>query len=745
MTEAAMQVDGPGTAQTASARAPWIVAIVFAVVFVISIPLSFAARVNSFGDLRFLVPLVPAMALYLWIGATIASRTRNAIGWIFLSVVAFFSVGSIAGYYATLALVRHPGRLPFGVAAAWIDRWALTGSLTPFILVFLLFPTGNTPTRRWRWLLWTILSLIALEIFGLAITPGRITGAFADLTSIRVTNPLGVPIARPLLDTVTTAIGMALFASGLLSVVALIVRYRRAGSEERQQIRWLAYVGIAAAVSILAGFATDPGDRREGVLVIVNNVLFFTTFALLVLGIPVACGMAIMKYRLYDLDLVVRKTLVATVLLMLIAASSAAILLTVGQFALWPGTPRGVSVAVGILIGGILFGPLLHVARRVADRVVFGRRATPYEVLTDFSGRMADVYSTDDVLPRMASIVGAGTGASCVGIWLLVDGRLREAATWPEAADVASTEATRDDDRFEVRHQGELLGAIGISMPPSDPMNAAKRRVVRDLASQAGLVLRNVRLIEELRESRRRIVTAQDARARALERNIHDGAQQQLVALAVKLRLADGTIDRDHAAAHAALAQLQADALDALETLRDLARGIYPPLLADKGLPAALSAQAAKSAIPTRVSAEAVGRYPQETEAAVYFCALEALQNASKYSHASSIEIDLVATHGELRFEIRDDGVGFDTATVVHGVGLEGMTDRIEAIGGRLSIESAPPRGTRIKGSIPIPTGPTPDRTSEPGPADEPAQPAEPVATAQADSSRSGPNAAFGM
>jgi signal transduction histidine kinase len=282
-------------------------------------------------------------------------------------------------------------------------------------------------------------------------------------------------------------------------------------------------------------------------------------------------------------------------------------------------------------------------------------------------------------------------------------------------------------------------------MPANDPMTPAKERLVRDLAAQAGLVLRNVRLIEELRQSRRRIVAGQDERARRLERNIHDGAQQQLVALAVKLRLADAAIDRDPAAAHAALGQLQADAQDALETLRDLARGIYPPLLAEQGLSAALEAQAAKSAIPTHVSAPDVGRYPQEIESAVYLCALEALQNATKYSNASSIEISLAARDGHLRFEIRDDGVGFDTSTVARGVGLEGMVDRIDAIGGRLAIDSAVGGGTRIQGSIPAPRSTEPDRGgratgAQPQPAAD-----EPLAASQADSSRSGPNTALGM
>jgi signal transduction histidine kinase len=680
-----------------SNRTPWIVAIAIAVAFVVSIPVSFIAKVNGLSDLQFLIPLVPAVALYLWVGATIVSRARNPIGWAFLSVIGFFSLGSLAGYYATFAIVVHP-ELPLGVAAAWIDRWSMVPMLTPIILVFLLFPTGDTPTRRWRWLLWTILALIGLEIVALALTPGRLTGAFASLTSVRVENPLGLPVPRRMMDGITVVIGVALFACGLTSVATLIVRYRRADSEQRQQIRWLAYVGLAATVTILAGFATDPGNRDSGALAVVNNALFLSTFVLLVLGIPIASGIAILKYRLYDLDVVVRKTAVATVLVALLAAASAAVLLTVGQFALWQGTPRGLSVVVGIVLGGVLFGPLLRLARRIADRIVFGRRATPYEVMTDFAQRMADTYSTEDVLPRMASIVAAGTGATTAAILLDVGGERREVARWSSDGSASPSE----EHTFEVRHQGEALGAVTVSMPADDPMNPSKEKLVRDLASQAGLVLRNVRLIEELRASRQRLVAAQDEERRKLERNLHDGAQQHFVALGVQLRLAEQMAGKDPDKEREILHRLQASANDALEELRDLARGIYPPLLADKGLAAALQAQARRSPVSVTVDGDGVGRYPQAVESALYFCSLEALNNVAKYAKASAATIRLRREDGLLRVDIADDGIGFDPIAAREGTGIRGMSDRLDAIGGRLDVRSSPGGGTVVTASVPV-------------------------------------------
>jgi signal transduction histidine kinase len=211
-----------------------------------------------------------------------------------------------------------------------------------------------------------------------------------------------------------------------------------------------------------------------------------------------------------------------------------------------------------------------------------------------------------------------------------------------------------------------------------------------------------VRLIEDLRESRRRIVAAQDERAKKLERDIHDGAQQQLVSLAVKLRLADSFVDRDPARAHALLAELQTQATGTLEDLRDLARGIYPPLLADQGLPAALESQARRSPVPVRIDPDGVGRYGQDVETAIYFACLEALNNVAKYADASSVRIALSEDGDAIRFEVHDDGRGFDPASTARGTGLQGIVDRVAAVGGRVDVTSRPGQGTSVVGWVPV-------------------------------------------
>jgi signal transduction histidine kinase len=305
-------------------------------------------------------------------------------------------------------------------------------------------------------------------------------------------------------------------------------------------------------------------------------------------------------------------------------------------------------------------------------------------------------------------------------IWLRVGDVLRSASIWPtgsEPVDRPAELSVSDQNppafpdvskAAPVLHHGELLGAITVTKPPNDPLRPAEAKLIEDLAGQAGLVLRNARLnaelmarLEDLRASRQRLVTAQDEERRKLERNIHDGAQQQLVALSVKLRLLGQLAERDTEKTKALAAQLQVESTEALENLRDLARGIYPPLLADKGLAAALESQARKSVVPVTVEFDGIGRHPQEIEAAVYFCCLEALQNIAKYADATTATIRLSDASESLTFVVSDDGRGFDPASTGYGTGLQGMADRLDALGGSLEVQSAPSRGTTVTGRVP--------------------------------------------
>ena len=659
----------------------------------------------------FFAVLIVFLMIWLGVGLLIVWRQpTNWAGWLFLLTGAPFPLLTLAQALVIHGIKAEPGSVPL------VGLWATLGdyALYPIALLpllFLLYPDGHPPSPRWRWAVRGLVGGTAIAILGFLFRPGPFNNWIQD--GILYENPFGVDALAtigPLVISVGTVI--ALF-SAFSTVIAVRQRFKRATGEERQQMRWLAFVASIAGVFFVlqwvVGFIAEAFFPDEDAPIF--ELFFALTAFTIVLGVPAAYLVAIFRHGLWDLDVVLKKTFQYGILVAGLTVVVGLILLVVPLVFVGVGIEILPAVAIGVVLAAtvLLVRPR---AQRLASRLVYGKRSTPYEVLSDFAERVGGTYSSEDVLPRMAQLLGEATGARGARVWLRIGNQLRAEAAWPPDAAAPDVPLHGDDlprlgeeAVFEVRHQGELLGALTVTVAPDDPMNPTKEKLARDMAAQAGLVLRNVRLIEDLRESRRRIVTAQDERARALERNIHDGAQQQLVALSVQLRLAESMVDRDPAKARELLADLQSRTVETLEDLRDLARGIYPPLLADKGLPAALEAQARKAPLPVAVQPDGVGRYGPDVESAVYFCCLEALNNVAKYAEASTVEIRLRQNDGELRFEVVDDGRGFDAASERGGTGLQGMADRLDAIGGRLEVRSAPDAGTTVSGVVPTGIG----------------------------------------
>jgi signal transduction histidine kinase len=648
------------------------------------------------------IVLIPGFAT---VGALLASRRpSNRIGWLFLAVGFVSALVSFAGYYALHAIYFAPGSLPGARWMAWLLNlgWPVSWGLLGYL--FLLFPDGRTPSPRWRIVGWGLAASTFAVMAAVTLSPAPL-----DLGLVKVPNPTGIEAFEAgLLHSAATVAAVPVILAFILSVLgsllAPVLRRRKAGTEERRQLRWLAYVLGGSVTAGIIGFILAAAQVQPGY---VGGGFGVLALAGLTIGVPAGVGVAVLKYRLYEIDAFIKKSVVVGLLAAFITSVYLGVVVGIGAVV---GNRRNVFLSiVATAIIAVAFQPIRGRVRRVADRLVYGKRATPYEVLSEFSERAAGTYSTEDVLPRMVQLLAEGTGATEAHVWLRVGEELRPASSWPTNGGVPPVRIIGDDlpvfpqreHAFPVRQGGELLGAITVVTPPSDPLTPDQQKLLNDVAAQTGLILRNVRLIEELRESRRRIVTAQDERARALERNIHDGAQQQIVAMSVKLRLAEQLAARDGAKAQDLLVGLQADMKDALENLRDLARGIYPPLLADQGLPAALGAQARKSGLPVAVETDGIGRYSQEVEAAVYFCCLEALQNVAKYAHASRVLLRLSDEDDRLTFALADDGEGFDPKTTTLGTGLQGMTDRVEALGGRLEVRSEPGTGTTVTGHIP--------------------------------------------
>lgn len=661
----------------------------------------------------FFVPLVLlATMTSSTVGALVASRQpRNPLGWLFLLMSLCVVLGVMGEDYPIYAIRTNPGSLPGPEWVLWVSGWTfgIAGAAVP--LIILLFPSGTVPSRRWRSVPWLLvggtlwaLAWYAVEPRGLAPTPG-----------LRVRNPVAIEGIRGIASPMITAGTIVALLSALACFVGLILRFRRSQGEERQQLRWLAYVGAFSLVTFIGLFV---GDALPGEAQVVEDIFWSVFVASLMVGIPAACGIAILKYRLYELDVVIKKTVVFAILAGFVTLVYVGIVIGIGNLVTDAETGFSVLVFGAIALVALILQPLRHWARRLADRLVYGKRATPYEVLSQFTERIGETLSVEDVLARMTQLITAGTGADRAEVWLRVGRELRLEASSPLRedderprlsleADDEPPEIPEATEVIPVRYRGELLGAIAVSVPAADPLTPEQERMISELAAQAGLVLRNVGLtaelrarLEELQRSRERLVAAQDEERRRIERNLHDGAQQQLIALAVKARLAQQLAERDPGASAGLLGDIQHDADAALDDLRDLARGIYPPLLADQGLGAALDAQARKAPIPVTVDVADDARYPQAVESAVYFCCLEALNNVAKYADASRASVRIDREDGRLRFEVADDGRGFDVEATTQGTGLQGMADRLDALGGGFEVRSTPGSGTTISGSL---------------------------------------------
>jgi signal transduction histidine kinase len=378
-------------------------------------------------------------------------------------------------------------------------------------------------------------------------------------------------------------------------------------------------------------------------------------------------------------------------------------------------TPHvGLSVLATAVVA-LGFDRVLTRLEGFATRVVHQGRPSPYDAMRRFSGAVESAGPGEDLPLRMARLLAEGTGAEWAQVWVAVDGRPVPAATWPPEAGTrlgASPELDPGTRRLPVRHGDEGLGMLVLREREGTPLTPVEERLFADLASQAGLVLRGARLRaalerrlgelsvreEELRRSRERLVDAQDEARRRLERDIHDGAQQHLVALAVNLRLAATLAVTAPERAETLLAAQEGAAADAVATLHQLSRGIYPPRLEEAGVAAALRAAAGDGVLVVELGGS---RYPIDVEAAAYFCCLEAVQNATKHAGAATVRVEVEAGPDGLVLTVTDDGAGFDPERAAAGTGLANMRDRVDSAGGALEVTSSPGQGTCVRAVIP--------------------------------------------
>ena len=643
----------------------------------------------------------------------LAAQPRNGAVWalawsaVFSSIYAAGDAVSIwlaRGSISDLTLVTLQAHSPSELSrAAAIANWPVTWSWIPggfLTLTFglLLFPDGRLPARRWRSVGWLSIATIGMMSVATAWL-FRPTSTFA-YGAFATGDVAGVA------DLVARAGFFLMPVVALVCVAAVAVRYRRSSSEVRHQIRVIAlggfcFVGGAAGAVIvdvtISGTSGTNTHPLESIFWFVGQTLFVLSFVV-----------AILKYRLYDIDVVISKSvtylgLIAAITVVYIAVVVAPLLLIGDGEASDPGIALPITATAVV---AVLFEPARRWLRRRTDRLVFGQRTTPHEVLSEVTARLP--RAGDASTEELARLLAAGTGANEATVWLRIGGDLYPRGTWPPDPSQEITpvpvEALTGGDRLDlvpVRRGDEMLGAISIVKPADDPVNPADTSLLADVADGAALTLRKIGLdaglenqARQLQASRQRLVAAHDEERHRLERDLHDGAQQHVVALKVKLGLAKMVATSVGAErVGEAIGDLADRCQEAIEELRAIAHGIYPPLLEAEGLAPALASAAGRANLDVDLQVSELSRLPRPVEETVYFCVLAILEQAQG-AGAGHVDIAIDANGAQLTLSATADAVKAELDST-------DIADRVGAAEGQLDTSRDGP-ATRLRMTIPI-------------------------------------------
>ena len=621
-----------------------------------------------------------------WVAATVVFLASAAVVWRWRREHPLARWFAVAG--ASVAVVQALDAIVLRLGAAGQPRLLASvllayqlGSVVAVAAVTRmlgLFPDGRVERRYERAVLthlWWLLALPPLVLLGrpLLLTPAyHATPATPNPFHVTWLTPVGAAAG------VGTALTQGVFVVG---VALLVLRYRRAREGRRRQVRWLLVPGLLAAGAAVVDLLTwrlFPHGAPTAVAEVGLTALWVAAIA----SLPLAIAVAVVRPELLDVDRVIRKSLVYGALWAAIAGVYVAATAALGLIA---GRRLPLDVAITLAVGAaVLFQPARNRLERLADRWVFGVRADPARLVERLGAALEDTVELESLLPRMADTLQEGLGLRWARVRL----------------DGASPSETDQEAALlvPIRLGEEQLGVIECGPKAAGPLTAEDVEVVSTFARQAALAVRNLRLATELDQSRARLVRAHDTERRRLERNLHDGVQQHLIALIGHTGHVRRVLRSDPAAGEQALAELQDGLRLVMAELRELAHGIHPSVLSDRGLLEAVEALALRSALPVDVRAEASLRglrLPEDIEGAGYFTVAEALANVGKHAHATRAEVHLGASEGALRIEVRDDGDGFDLGAAA-GEGLRNLAERLAALGGHLDIDSRPGQGTRV-------------------------------------------------
>jgi two-component system NarL family sensor kinase len=638
-------------------------------------------------------PLIPTLILevlflaYPTVGALIASyRPANPIGWIFFAAGFLWIVPECAHAYANYAMIARPNSLPGTPYMAWLadSGIGIPGMLLVLTLLFSWFPDGRPLSRNWRFVPWAAVTGGTMFFLSWATGPKRL------YSYPSIDNPFGIEGGLREVVQVSGRAGLLiLLISWVIAAISLLLRIEEASQVERQQIKWLAYSLLLIVISVVYPWYLTPP-------------------ALTLL--PIAVGIAILKYRLYDIDIIINRTL-------LYGALSACV---VGLYVLVVGGASALfqvrgSFVVSLLAVGlvaVIFQPLRNRLQRAVNRLVYGERDDPYAVLSRLGQRLEATLAPEEALSTIVETVAQALKLPYAAITLRQDGRF---VTVAEHGTPASEPVI-----LPLVHQGEEVGQLIVgSRMAGEAFTTSDRKLLDDLARQAGAAAYAARLTADLQRSRERLVSALEEERRRLRRDLHDGLGPTLGGLTLGLDAARSMVARQPAVEEL-LARLKDESQEAVSDIRRLVYGLRPPALDDLGLVAAIRQHAAKygslaDSVPTRPGGKDVLVFtveapedlpplPAAVEVACYRIAQEAVNNAARHAEARSCRVELSINESAeaLELQVTDDGAGIPAGRRA-GVGMSSMRERAEELGGTLEVEPASEGGTRVLARLPLP------------------------------------------
>ena len=612
-------------------------------------------------------------ALVVW------QRPGNGIGPLFCAGAVSLTVLGVGGLYARYAAAHPTAGLPAGVFVSWLADAAALPTMGTFAgIIPQVFPDGRPLSRRWRPTLWAGWAFIVLATLGNAFTPQHLESVPGRDNPYAITGLDGLWAA---MIAISAPLGLLALCAGL---VTLVLRWRRSGGDERQQLKWF-----------LAGVSLFPVPLllHDAVPVVSDAMI---SVALLVM--PVLLGVAVLRYRLYDLDLVVRRAAAYAVVSALVAGIYLAIVAVV-EAAVGGHATQAQHVAAAVAAAAA-FQPLRALVQRTVDEVFYGDRLRPYEAMNRIGRQLEHAVLPDTVLPGVVTAVTDALRLPYAAVELL------DEAGWSMAAEHGRPAGTIEE--FPMTYQAERVGRLLVSpRAPGQPLDLSDRRLLVDLARQVGVAAHAVRASLALQRSRVALVSAREEERRRLRRDLHDGLGPTLAGVTLGLHAARSLVVSAPDEAEHLLETLETQVEQAVADVRRVVYGLRPPALDEFGLVRALQLHASQLeatdpslTITLHLPEQALGQLPAAVEVAAYRIACEALTNVVRHAGATACDLR-VRLDGALELEVADNGRGLSPDQPT-GVGILAMRERADELGGQHVI-SSDQRGTAVRARLPEP------------------------------------------